>query len=90
MDQRIIAVVFFERGSHGFDEPYNDQWTIEQWLEHFKKETIRANNAKFPVIFYLQRTVHNPDGSFKLDEKGDRVTETLYLNEKIISNLANV
>lgn len=82
-------MVFFERGSHGFEEPFVSK-SVEEWIEHFKKETKESTGAKYPNVFYLQKTFQDADGNTLVDEKGDRITETIYLNDDVVANLANV
>ncbi len=89
MEQQINALVLFERGSNGFTEQFDENKSIQHWIEYFTDQTIRNNNCKFPEVFYLQKTVHNDDGTYKVDEFKNRIYETIYLNEKVISVLRN-
>ena len=92
MDDRIpksiVAVVFFERGSQGFEEPFDAHKSVEEWIEYFKKETKRMNKSDYPIVFYIQKTFQDKDGFDLVDKKGDRITQTIYLNKDILSNLA--
>lgn len=83
MDQLISALVLFEGGTHCFKEPYQVNISAEQYIEHFTLETQRANNKPRAVLVYLKKTKHTEDGSYVIDESGDIVYETLYVNPDI-------
>lgn len=80
---KIIAMVFFDRGSQGFEEEFNENMSIENYIMDFEGRTKSMSGSRNAVLFYLEKTINEPDGSFKRDQKGERITERLYLNEKV-------
>jgi hypothetical protein len=87
--KNIISVVFWERGSQGFEEPFDSHKTVDEWVEYFKNETKKMNNAHYPVVFYIQKTFKRADGSDVTDDKGERIKENIYVNKDIIAKLAH-
>jgi hypothetical protein len=83
MARRISALAYFDDGSQGFEENYDSNITVEQYVAHFEAETKRMNVTSKAIVYYIKVTINNEDGSLKLDEKGDRLYEILYVNDKI-------
>jgi hypothetical protein len=59
-------------------------WKIGLSILRMKK----SMDAKYPIVFYIQKTFKNPDGSDLIDKKGERITQTIYLNKEVVANLA--
>lgn len=83
----IVAMVYFDRGSQGFEQEYDESVSIEDYVKRFQSEALRLNDANNAVVLYVEKTVHNPDGSFKRDEKGERIMEKLYFNKELFERL---
>jgi len=76
--QKIIALVFFENGRQSFEEAYDENISIDEYIARFEKETKRMNPTNWVSMGFIRVTEHNDDGSFKRDEDGQRIEKYLY------------
>jgi hypothetical protein len=79
----MYAEVYFDHGSHGFSETYNENWTIDQYVDYLTTETRRQNKTKSAIVHYIKVTTHDEDGNVLHDENGNRIMETIYQNTGI-------
>lgn len=68
-------------GHHGFSEAFNENISPEEYAKQCEVSAMKANNSKSAQAQKVQITQHNDDGSFKRDEYGNLIYETVWVCE---------
>ncbi len=82
--KRLVAMVYYERGSSGYEQNYDEKTSVEEYIKYFENQVRQSCNAQAPIVFYLETTTHNPDGTEVRGERDNRVMDRLYTNEQIM------
>lgn len=79
----IVAIVYFEGGSHGFEEPYESGRSTEDYLKYFEDQCNMENGTNTSRVLWLELTEHDENGSWRRDEKGNRLMKRIYFDDQL-------
>jgi hypothetical protein len=78
MEKKIIAKVYYDNGSQGFETAYDPETSVEAYIEHFRNETKRMNVTHTAEVEHLKVTLHDENGDYKMADNGSRLEEYIY------------
>jgi hypothetical protein len=87
---RVVALVFFDKGSQGFEENFDQETSVEEYIQYFESKTKDMNGTLTANLYYIEKSVHDADGSFIMNENGDRVMERIYQNDNLHKAIFNI
>lgn len=79
----IVARVYFDRGTHGFEEPYEPGRNVKDYVGYFVAKCNESNLTSSSQLLSLEVTRHNLDGSYMRDSRGNRLMTTIFFNEEL-------
>ena len=84
----VQALVQHTFGTQGHEETFSEPVENDYMIQYFEKETNRANDTSNSIVLYMKKVLQNEDGSIKLDSKGGKMLESIYINADYAKDLA--
>jgi len=74
----VNAMVSFNGGTHGLQESFRNDVSIDFMVRQFESEVNRANETSGSAVLFMDKLVENPDGTPKLNLDGSQIVERIY------------
>ena len=82
-EPRISSIMIHSHGSCGMETTFDENVSIDQYIIRFLSEATAYPEAFGASVWYMEKTVHNFDGTYKFDRNGRKKWKRIYINKQL-------